>query len=729
MPTIPEALAAAFAHHQRGELPAAEHIYRQIVAADPNLADAWHLLGVVAHQSGRPAEAVQSIARAVKLNATNPAYFNHLGAAYAAQGDLDRAEAAFRSAMKLDQSSAETHYNLAALLVLRGRAEEAENAYRRAVALLPSFAEAHFNLGNLLREAGRHAEAAASYSAALAARPRYFKAVMSLANAQLRLDRWEEAEASYRLAIDIDPQHAEAHYWLGSLLQSRERLDEAAQILRTAVFLNPRHFEAQNNLGCVYRALGELDQAEQCFNLALAVRPDSAEALSNLGSALHDRKQYDAAAAMMRRALEINPDFVQAHNNLGAVLQDQKRFDEALEQYRAALALDEKSVESLINVGAVQQMQGHPEQSLDFQRRALAIDPNNSRAHYSMAAALHALHRTDEAIENYAEAIRLKPDYAEAYYNRSFVWLSRGDFARGWPDYEWRFRCKDYVGRRFDAPRWDGSPLAGRTLLVHAEQGLGDTMHFIRYVKLLEGSGGSVIVEVQPALLPLLKASGLTKVIGGGTPLPRFDVHASLLSLPGLLGTNLENIPAKVPYLATDPRQAKEWRGRLRAMPGFKVGIVWQGNLAYAFDHLRSIPLVEFAPLAKVSGVQLLSLQKGPGQEQLAACADRFTAIDLGSTLDSQGGAFVETAAVMCNLDLVVTSDTAGAHLAGALGVPTWLALAHAPEWRWLVDRDDSPWYPTMRLFRQPQPGEWAAVFDRMAAELEHLVRERSPNR
>ncbi|HEY2893160.1 MAG TPA: tetratricopeptide repeat protein [Pirellulales bacterium] len=335
-------------------------------------------------------------------------------------------------------------------------------------------------------------------------------------------------------------------------------MDEAAQILRTAVFLNPRHFEAQNNLGCVYRALGELDQAEQCFNLALAVRPDSAEALSNLGSALHDRKQYDAAAAMMRRALEINPSFVQAHNNLGTVLQDQKRFDEALEQYRAALTLDEKSVESLINVGAVLQMQGHPEQALDFHRRALAIDPNISRAHYSRAAALHALHRTDEALESYAEAIRLKPDYAEAYYNRSFVWLSRGDFAHGWPDYEWRFRCNDYVGRRFDAPRWDGSPLAGRTLLVHAEQGLGDTMHFIRYVKLLEASGGSVIVEVQPALLPLLKASGLTNVVGGGSPLPRFDVHASLLSLPGLLGTNL-GLPWPVQIPRLPARRLAPW--------------------------------------------------------------------------------------------------------------------------------------------------------------------------
>ncbi len=325
--------------------------------------------------------------------------------------------------------------------------------------------------------------------------------------------------------------------------------------------------------------------------------------------------------------------------------------------------------------------------------------------------------------------MRLKPDYAEAHYNRSFVYLARGQLAEGWQGYRWRFRCKDYKGRRFDVPLWDGSPLGDRTLLVHAEQGLGDTLHFIRYLKLVHQAGGRVYVEVQPALAPLLKSSGITGVIPGGATLPRFDLHVPLLSLPGVLGTTLETVPADVPYLAADPRLLKHWRGQLRGVTGYKVGIVWQGNPEYSLDQFRSIPLREFAPLADVPDVHLLSLQKTHGLEQLADAAGQFSVIELGSKLDQTGGAFMDTAAVICNLDLVVTSDTATAHLAGGLGVPVWVALSHAPEWRWMLDREDSPWYPTMRLFRQSRQGDWSDVFVRLKKELAAYVARRSPAR
>jgi hypothetical protein len=250
-------------------------------------------------------------------------------------------------------------------------------------------------------------------------------------------------------------------------------------------------------------------------------------------------------------------------------------------------------------------------------------------------------------------------------------------------------------------------------------------LHFIRYMKLVERLGSNVFVEVQPALAPLLKASGYRGVIPGGSPLPRFDLHIALMSLPGALGTTLETIPRAVPYLATDPRLVKQFRAKIRSQPGFKVGIVWQGNRDYMFDRFRSIPLAEFAPLAEVEGVQLFSLQKGAGTEQLAEIADRFTVTDLGSTLDTSGGAFMDTAAVMCNLDLVISSDTAAAHLAGGLGVPVWVALPSVPEWRWMQDRCDSPWYPTMRLFRQQQQGNWPEVFARIKQELAACVAKR----
>jgi tetratricopeptide (TPR) repeat protein len=725
--TIPEALAIAFAQHERGNLPAAERIYRQIVDAEPTHAEAWHLLGVAAHQAGRHAEAIASIGQALALAGPNAAYLNHLGAAHGALQNLDQAEAAFRQALELAPADSQTHYNLAALLNLQGQSEAAIASYRRAIELNPRFAEAQFNLGNLLRDREQLAEAEGCYAVALAARPGYLKAATSLANVLALQDKQPEAEAAWRQVVALDPQSADAHFRLGSLLQSQARDRESADELQAAVYSNPRLVEAQNNLGCVLRSLGELDRAEQCFRLALAEQSDFAEALNNLGSVLHKKKDYEAAVDCFRRALALRPDFSQAHNNLGAVLLDHKQPEAALEQYRRALELDPTSSEVLINIGSALQMQGDMAAAVDYHRRALAIDPRAHRAHFSLGAAAHFAQQVNEALAHYDEAIRLKPDYAEAYYNRSFVWLSQGDFSRGWRDYEWRFHCEDYQGRRFETPRWDGSPLAGRTLLIHAEQGLGDTLHFIRYARLADRLGGPIVVEVQPALVPLLTASGYQNLLAGGSPLPTFDVHASLMSMPGLLATTVDTVPANVPYLSTDPELVARWRERLAETPGFKIGIVWQGNPAYTFDRFRSIPLAEFSPLAVVPGVELLSLQKNAGIEQIAALERRFRVCDLGSTLDLTVGPFLEMAAVMANLDLLITSDTAAAHLAGGLGVPVWLALGKACEWRWMNDRSDSPWYPTMRLFRQSRHGDWSDVFRAMQREVTELVRHRPP--
>jgi tetratricopeptide (TPR) repeat protein len=729
VPTIPEALSIAFNHHQRGELPQAESIYRQIVDHEPNHADAWHLWGVAAHQAGRHEEAIAHIQRALAIGGPNANFLNHLGAAYASLERHQEAEDVFRQASSLAPNDPQVHYNLAALFNLRGNKAEAIESYRRAVALAPKFAEAQFNLGNLLRDAGDFPGAEYCFAAALAARPTYVKGALSLANMQLRLNKHTAAESTYRIALQVDPENVDAHYWLGSLLQSQQRLDEAAIELQAAVVRNPRHLEAQNNLGCVFRALGRPDQAEQCFRIALDAAPDFGPTLNNLGSVLHDRKDYLAAADLFRRAIAAQPEFVEAHNNLGTVYQDQKQFDEALKCYRRALELQPDSAEAQLNVGSVLQMQGHLSEALEMYDRSLAINPKIARTHYCRGAGLHTAGRDDEALAAYAEALRLQPDYAEAHYNRSFVHLARGDLQAGWEDYEWRLKCKDYKGRQFPVPRWDGSPLGNRTLLVHAEQGLGDTLHFIRYLKTLQRQGGCVYVEVPPPVVPLLKASGFTGVIPGGSPLPRFDVQIPLLSLPYVMGTTLQTIPAYVPYLAAEPRLIKQWRGQLRSQPGFKVGLVWQGNRDYAYDHFRSIPLAAYAPLGEVAGVQLISLQKGYGSEQLAALGGAFQVLDWGSSLDTTSGAFMDTAAVMSSLDLVISSDTATAHLAGGLGVPVWLAVAQAPEWRWLLERSDCPWYPTMRLFRQRTTGDWSDVFAAMKSQLAALVQKRATSR
>jgi hypothetical protein len=328
-------------------------------------------------------------------------------------------------------------------------------------------------------------------------------------------------------------------------------------------------------------------------------------------------------------------------------------------------------------------------------------------------------------------ALRIKPDFIDAHWSLALNLLLLGDFERGWPEYEW------LSPQTLLQPVWDGGSLKGRSILIYGEGGLGDQIQFVRYAPVVKRYGGTVIVSCRKPLLPLLASCpGIDELVATGSALPAFDVQAPLMSLPWILKTSLSTVPADIPYLFADPRLQDKWQRRLRRYPGFQIGIAWQGNPEFLKDCPRSIPFVHFAPLAGLAGVRLLSLQKGAGIEQLEAAAMQFPVTVLGSGLDKRGGAFMDTAAVMKNLDLVITSDTAIAHVAGALGVPVWVALSHGAEWRWLLEREDSPWYPSMRLFRQTRPGDWEGVFARMAQELSKRVKglqcggkEQSPSR
>lgn len=721
MSTSSEPFSQAYACHERGDLAQAEQLYRQVLAAQPRNADAWHLLGLIAYQTGRHAEAAQAIQQAISIQ-EQPQYHNHLGAVYATLEQYAPAEASFRRALTCNPADPQAHYNLAALLGRLDRKSEAVESYRESVRLSPRFAEAHFNMGNVLRDLNRLPEAEAAYAAAVAARPNYVKALSSLAATQSLLGNFDKTEPLWQRILSIQPDHVEALYRLGSLYQLQDRLAEAAPLLQRAVNLDPSHSAAQSNLGCVYRGLKELDRAEQCLRLALSIKPDFPAALVNLASLLHDRKDYEAAAAYCRKALELDPDSYAANFNLGSGYHAQKQYEPALKAFRKAIEIDPDSADAAANLGATLQMSGRVDEAIEQLQKAIALDPHHALAHCCMGGALEQTGRNEEALAAYDESLRINPESAETHYYRSFLLLSRGRFKEGWAEYGWRLKCKDFKLRSYDAPLWDGSPLDGRSLMVLAEQGLGDTLQFVRYLKQIQRAGEIVNFDVQPELATLLQASGYAGVIARGSELPHSDLCVPLISLPGILGTTLETIPGQVPYLAADPRSLKNWRARLPRADAFKVGIVWQGNPSYTFDHWRSIPLEEFAPLANIPGVQLYSLQKGPGVEQLKTFSERIKIIDLGSALES----FLDTAALTCNLDLVISCDTGVAHLAGGLALPVWLALPKAGEWRWLKGRADSPWYPTMRLFRQPRLGDWASVFAQMKEELSLLVSARS---
>jgi Flp pilus assembly protein TadD len=469
--------------------------------------------------------------------------------------------------------------------------------------------------------------------------------------------------------------------------------DRAEAVLRQILQAAPETFGAAHLQGLVHRARGDLDLAAASFKQVLRSRPDRAEVQLDLGIAYHLQRRLDNAAACYREALGLRPEYPQAHTNLGTVLQDQGNLTEAEECHR----------------------------------RALRIDADFFDAHFNLANALKEQGRDAEAETSFREALRLRPGFAGAHMNRGMVLLRLGRLEEGWSEYEWRFQQRQPAPRFLDRPRWDGSAPRGQTLLLHAEQGMGDFLMFVRYVPLVRRLGARVVLECPPAATRLLaQGPEVDVLVPRGAPLPEFDAHAPLLSVPGLMGTRLDTIPAGVPYLHADPGLVAHWRERLSPVPGFKVGIAWQGDPTYRWDRQRSIPLAQFAPLAALPGVRLLSLQKGLGVEQLELVEGWFEVDDLGGRLDEEHGAFMDTAAVIMNLDLVVSPDTAIAHLAGALGVPTWLALGADPHWPWMQGRDDSPWYPTMRLFHQRRPGVWGEVFSRMAAALEPIVAARS---
>jgi hypothetical protein len=323
--------------------------------------------------------------------------------------------------------------------------------------------------------------------------------------------------------------------------------------------------------------------------------------------------------------------------------------------------------------------------------------------------------------------LKLQPDLAEAHWNQSLLMLLTGDFERGWPEYEWRLKTKQHHQCNLLQPLWGGQQLAGRTILLHAEQGMGDTLQFIRYTSLVKQRGGKVIVSCQKPLLPILKScQGIDGLLPQGSAAPPCDFEAHLMSLPAIFGTTLATIPAEVPYLSAKPELVEHWREMLRPLAGFKVGINWRGTPGNPYERYRGIPLGEFAPLARLPGVSIISLQKGPGWEEIGSVSEEGPVVDLGRTVDEEAGPFMDTAAIMRNLDLVITSDTVISHLAGALDVPVWLALPFVPDWRWVLEREDSPWYPRHRLFRQARPGDWSEVFERIATALQVLAAART---
>jgi Tfp pilus assembly protein PilF len=466
------------------------------------------------------------------------------------------------------------------------------------------------------------------------------------------------------------------------------------------------------------RARGQTGHAIQLLEKAAAAAPDDPAVLCDLGLALKAAGRLDEAVETLSRVVTLAPHAPEAHANLGAALNAMGRSDDAVAAFICATELRPNDPELRYNLGNGLLAAGRIDEAETAFRRTLEILPSHSRARINLGTAFKESGRYDEAIGCFRQVLTSPTtdrDACDAGWNLALLLLAQGRFQEGWRLYEWRRAIPGFAVRRFDAPAWDGSPLGDRALLVHAEQGLGDTLQFARYLPLLATKGGHSSFLCPPALAPLL--SGLRGIPALATdPAGRFDVEAPLLSLPHLLGLAEPYVPPSGVYLAADPSRVARWRERV-SRGQRTIGIAWQGSTDYRDDRRRSIPLVAFAPLSRLPGVRLVNLQKGAGADQLAELPWRERITTFESEVDHDG-AFVDTAAIMASLDLVVTSDTSIAHLAGALGIPVWVALCHRPDWRWGVAGERSPWYPTMRLFRQERPGDWAGVFAGIAAAL-----------
>jgi tetratricopeptide (TPR) repeat protein len=617
-------------------------------------------------------------------------------------GELKEAEALYKQILAQDPRHAPSLHLLGLVALQAGRADLSVELIGQAITIQPNEAEFHLNHGVALDKLGHLEDAVNAYRRSLALKSDYTQALSNLGNALRRQGKYPDAIAMLRRALSVSPDFADAHNNLGLALQASGATNEAIEAFTQAV-ARSQSAEFMLNLGSALHSAGRLTDAIAIYRRILAKSPLFPEAWRSLGEALRTTGQLDDAAAACRQAVAIRPDMAPAHHELGRVLYQANDLDGAIAAYRAAIQHGDVA-EYHNNLAAALYSRGDAETAAAEYRIALAMRPDYAQASNNLGSALKQLEQFDDAAAAFNRALELRPDYAAPHWNLGLLRLLLGDFPGGWPEYEWRWQVRELNPPQIKSPRprWDGTDLNGRRILLYTEQGFGDAMQFVRYVPLVVKRGGKVILCCQPELLPLLKTvEGVEAAALMDQQTPDFDVHYPLMSLPALFSTTLADIPAAIPYLHPDPEKVQWWNQRLAGDDRLKIGLVWAGLAKHAHDRHRSIAPELLAPLAKTRPARFVSLQKGRPNSpapQLPMEMDDWTN-DLKD--------FSDTAALVANLDLVITVDTAVAHLAGAMGKPVWVLLQKVPDWRWMLNRSDSPWYPTVRLFRQPTRGDW----------------------
>jgi len=718
-PAATASISRAKELHEQGRLDDAVPQYQAVLAERPDDAEALHLYGVLQFQRGYVAEAETLIRRAISIS-PQPLWLANLGSILAHQGHRADALEQFEAALRIDSKHVQTLVRLGNTLIELRRYESALSAYGRALKVAPMLLDALCNQGAALRALGRYQEALETYERALTVDPRSFESLYNLGNVLRDLQRYPQALGNYERALAVMPGSPEVLSARGRTLIDLGRPKEALASFNEAIAAKPDFVEALYNSAVALERLGRAEEAIQRCNRVLALENRHAKAFASRGNALLHLKQYEEALSDYDLALEIEPHAASVLCNRGTVLRQMKHHEAALRSYAAALTVDADFPEAWCNRGGVLQSMHRYEDALSAFDHALALNPKYASAWFNRGNTLFEMFRIDDALRAYNQAIEIDPDYADAHYAQALVYLLQGDFARGWEQYEWRFRDpkNERNERFFSQPRWTGDEsLDGRTILIYAEQGLGDSLQFCRYIELVRARGASIVLEV-PATLKSLMATLRTPVqlVSTGEPLPSFDFHCPLLSLPLVFRTDFHSIPNQTPYLYPDARQKEKWETLLGAKRRLRIGVAWSGNPEHRNDHNRSLELAMLMPLFELD-VEWISLQKVVREHDMAILENtpmlRF---------DDELADFSDTAALIQSLDLVIAVDTAVAHLTGALNRSLWVLLPHLSEWRWLMDRDDSPWYPGARLFRQSAAGRWTDVVDAVGRAIGELL-------
>ncbi len=766
-----DTLLNALQLHQTGNLDQASNLYHEVLEADPQNPDALHLLGVLSHQGGNHETAVDYISQAIAINDSAATYHSNLGTSYRELGKTDDAIASFRTAIQHDSSFAGAHYNLGISLAALGQIDDAIASFEDALRVDPNFTDAHNNLGRMYAIQHRYAEAITQFQQVLEVAPDVAEIHYNLGNAQHGNGEWTQAIASYEKAIELSPHLYNALNNLGSIYKDQGEFDKAIECFERALAIKPDFSEAHYNLGACQQQRSQFAQASASFEHAAEGLPqnddvqiahirsleksgqlDEAERLCRqhldgstsanaeiaylLGDILLSQGRIDEATKAFEQTLIIDGRHFLALNNLGKLHVDAERFTEAAECFQKLTENNSDNASAHYNLGNVFKEQLKWDEAVACYEHALELYPEFVEAHINLGIVLCRQKKLDRALEQHHKAGELRPNDAEAIFHLAQTELISGDLKNGFNNYEWRWQY-DANARNVAGQVWTGTSLNEQRLFVYAEQGVGDEVMFASCLPDVLQHTTECWLECDPRLVPLFQRSfPLAHVIARPytdeeqlttTPLP-YDQQIALGSLPRYLRTTTDAFPVQRRYLAADPKKVQQWRERYAELgSGLTIGISWQGGKPGSSRRNRSQSLLDWASILKLPNVQWVNLQYGDHQLELEQASQ-----NLGVTIHDWDDAdplkdLDNLAAQIAALDLVVSVDNATVHFAGALGIPCWALLPYAPNWRWMLDRNDTPWYASVLLYRQERPGEWATVFDHVAENLKTITNSPDP--